>query len=249
VVRREDLWITSKLWSDCHAPEDVGPALERTLADLRLSHLDLYLMHWPVVLRAGVTFPEKAEDLVALDQQPLARTWAAMEDLQRAGRCRHIGVSNFSQTKLQGLLEGARMAPAMNQVERHPFLQQPALLAYCRDHGITLTAYSPLGAGRTDQPSPLLADPLIASLAAERGATPAQVLLAWGLACGTVVIPKALGRDHLAANLAAQDLELDGEAMAQLAALDRRERFVDGSFWFMPGSPYTEANLWDGPPL
>jgi alcohol dehydrogenase (NADP+) len=249
VVRREDLWITSKLWSDCHAPEDVGPALERTLADLRLSHLDLYLMHWPVVLRAGVTFPEKAEDLVALEQLPLARTWAAMEDLQRAGRCRHIGVSNFSQTKLQGLLEGARLAPAMNQVERHPFLQQPALLAYCREQGIALTAYSPLGAGRTDQPSPLLADPLIASLAAERGATPAQVLLAWGLACGTVVIPKALGLEHLAANLAAQDLELDGEAMAQLAALDRRERFVDGSFWFMPGSPYTEANLWDGPPL
>jgi alcohol dehydrogenase (NADP+) len=249
VVRREDLWITSKLWSDCHAPEDVRPALERTLADLRLSHLDLYLMHWPVVLRAGVTFPEKGEDLVALEQLPLAHTWAAMEDLQRAGLCRHIGVSNFSQAKLQGLLEGARMAPAMNQVERHPFLQQRALLAYCRDHGITLTAYSPLGAGRTDQPSPLLADPLIASLAAERGATPAQVLLAWGLACGTVVIPKALGRDHLAANLAAQDLELDGEAMAQLAALDRRERFVDGSFWFMPGSPYTEANLWDGPPL
>lgn len=249
VVRREDLWITSKLWSDCHAPEDVRPALERTLVDLRLSHLDLYLMHWPVVLRAGVTFPEKGEDLVALEQLPLAHTWAAMEDLQRAGLCRHIGVSNFSQAKLQGLLEGARMAPAMNQVERHPFLQQRALLAYCRDHGITLTAYSPLGAGRTDQPSPLLADPLIASLAAERGATPAQVLLAWGLACGTVVIPKALGRDHLAANLAAQDLELDGEAMAQLAALDRRERFVDGSFWFMPGSPYTEANLWDGPPL
>ena len=248
VVRREDLWITSKLWCDCHAPEDVRPALERTLADLRLTHLDLYLMHWPVVLRAGVQFPEKGEDLVALEELPLAPTWAAMEDLQSAGRCRHIGVSNFSQAKLQGLLDGARLAPAMNQVERHPYLQQPHLLAYCRNQGIALTAYSPLGAGRTDKPSPVLADPLIASLAAERGATPAQVLLAWGLACGTVVIPKALGREHLAANLAAQDLELDPEAMAQLAALDRGERFVDGSFWFMPGSPYTEANLWDGPP-
>jgi len=248
VVRREDLWITSKLWCDCHAPEDVRPALERTLADLRLTHLDLYLMHWPVVLRAGVQFPEKGEDLVALEELPLAPTWAAMEDLQSAGRCRHIGVSNFSQTKLQGLLDGARLAPAMNQVERHPYLQQPELLAFCQGHGIALTAYSPLGAGRTDKSSPVLADPLIASLAAERGATPAQVLLAWGLACGTVVIPKALGREHLAANLAAQDLELDPDAMAQLAALDRGERFVDGSFWFMPGSPYTEANLWDGPP-
>jgi alcohol dehydrogenase (NADP+) len=249
VVRREHLWITSKLWSDCHAPEDVRPALERTLADLRLSHLDLYLMHWPVVLRAGVTFPEKGEDLVALEQLPLARTWAAMEELQRAGLCRHIGVSNFSQAKLQGLLDGARLAPAMNQVERHPYLQQPQLLAYCTDHGIALTAYSPLGAGRTDRPSPVLADPLITSLAAELGASPAQVLLAWGLACGTGVIPKALRPEHLAANMAAQDLELSPEAMARLAALDRRERFVDGSFWFMPGSPYSETNLWDGPPL
>jgi alcohol dehydrogenase (NADP+) len=122
-------------------------------------------------------------------------------------------------------------------------------LAYCTDHGIALTAYSPLGAGRTDRPSPVLADPLITSLAAELGASPAQVLLAWGLACGTVVIPKALRPEHLAANMAAQDLELSPEAMARLAALDRRERFVDGSFWFMPGSPYRETNLWDGPPL
>lgn len=248
VVRREELWITSKLWCDCHAPEDVRPALERTLADLRLTYLDLYLIHWPVVLRPGVQFPQSAEDLVPLEQVPLAPTWAAMEDLQSAGLCRHIGVSNVSQAKLQALLEQARVVPAVNQVERHPYLQQPDLLAYCREKGIILTAYSPLGAGRTDNPSPVLADPVITSLAAERGATPAQVLLAWGLACGTVVIPKALGREHLAANLAAQDLELDAEAMAQLAALERRERFVDGSFWFMPGSPYTEANLWDGPP-
>ncbi|MFM7236183.1 MAG: aldo/keto reductase, partial [Cyanobium sp.] len=82
VVAREELWITSKLWNDCHAPEDVRPALERTLADLRLTHLDLYLIHWPVVLRRGVAFPERGEDLVALEQVPLARTWAAMEELQ-----------------------------------------------------------------------------------------------------------------------------------------------------------------------
>ena len=247
VVRREELWITSKLWSDCHAPQDVRPALERTLADLRLTALDLYLIHWPVVLRPGVQFPQSAADLVPLEQVPLAPTWAAMEDLQRAGLCRHIGVSNVSQAKLEALLEQARVVPAVNQVERHPFLQQPDLLTYCREKGITLTAYSPLGSGRHDQASPLLTDPVIASLAAERGISPAQLLLAWGMACGTVVIPKALGREHLTANLAAQDLELDGEAMAQLAALDRGERFVDGSFWFMPGSPYTAANLWDDP--
>ena len=249
VVRREDLWITSKLWNDCHAPEDVRPALERTLADLRLTYLNLYLIHWPVALRRGVLFPDKGEDLLPLEQVPLATTWAAMEDLKSSGLCRHIGVSNFSQVKLQALLEGARQAPAMNQVERHPWLQQPQLLAYCQAHGIALTAYSPLGAGRADRPSPVLADPELAALASGLGATPAQVLLAWGLACGTAVIPKALRPEHLAANLAAQDLELGTEAMARIARLDRRQRFVDGSFWYLPGGPYNAANLWDGPPI
>lgn len=248
VVRREDLWITSKLWNDCHAPEQVRPALERTLADLRLTSLDLYLMHWPVVLRRGVLWPQQVEDLVPLEQVPLARTWSAMESLQATGLCRHIGVSNFSLVKLQGLLEVAAQAPLINQVERHPWLQQPALLAFCQRHAIGLTAFSPLGAGRVDRPSPVLADPVITALAAEHGASPAQVVLAWGLACGTAVIPKAVCPDHLAANWAAQDLVLDREALAKLATVDRQQRFVEGTLWLFPGGPYTAANLWDGPP-
>ncbi|MEB3333489.1 MAG: aldo/keto reductase [Cyanobacteriota bacterium] len=248
VVRRDDLWITSKLWNDCHAPEDVRPALERTLADLRLTHLDLYLIHWPVAQRHGVVWPRGAEDLVALERSPLARTWQAMEALQEAGLCRHIGVSNLSLAKLQGLLAEARRPPAVLQVERHPWLQQPELLAFCQRQSILLTAYSPLGAGRKDQPSPVLADPLITAIARDLGASPAQVALAWGLASGTAVIPKAVQPAHLAANLAAQDLDLGEGALARLAAMDRGHRFVKGELWLQPGGPYTEANLWDGPP-
>jgi alcohol dehydrogenase (NADP+) len=196
VVRREELWITSKLWNDSHAPEDVRPALERTLADLRLSWLDLYLIHWPVVLRHGVRWPQRADDLVPLERLPLARTWAAMEALRVSGLCRHIGVSNLSLAKLRALLTEVGQPPAMLQVEGHPWLQQPQLLAFCQGHGIALTAYSPLGAGRDQQPSPVLADPELVAIAREVGASPAQVALAWGLARGTAVIPKAVRPDH-----------------------------------------------------
>jgi alcohol dehydrogenase (NADP+) len=248
VARRDELWITSKLWNDSHAPEDVRPALERTLADLRLSWLDLYLIHWPVVLRHGVRWPQRADDLVPLERLPLARTWAAMEALRVSGLCRHIGVSNLSLAKLRALLTEVGQPPAMLQVEGHPWLQQPQLLAFCQGHGIALTAYSPLGAGRDQQPSPVLADPELVAIAREVGASPAQVALAWGLARGTAVIPKAVRPDHLAANWAAQDLVLEGAALDRLARLDRQRRFVEGRLWLLPGGPYSEANLWDGPP-
>ena len=248
VVRRDALWITSKLWNDSHAPEDVRPALERTLADLRLSYLDSYLIHWPVAQRRGVRWPERAEDLIPLERLPLARTWAAMEALQAAGLCRHIGVSNLSLAKLQGLLAEARQPPALLQVESHPWLQQPELLAFCQRHGVVLTAYSPLGAGRDGQLSPVLADPELVAIARRVGASPAQVALAWGLDRGTAVIPKAVRPEHRAANWAAQDLVLEAEALDRLARLDRRQRFVEGRLWLLPDGPYNAANLWDGPP-
>ena len=126
-LQRDQIWITSKLWNDCHAPEDVRPALERSLADLGLATLDLYLIHWPVAHRHGVMMPQQAPDQISLEQRPIAATWSAMEELVRAGLVRHIGVSNFSQAKLAALLAGADLAPEVNQVERHPYLQQPEL--------------------------------------------------------------------------------------------------------------------------
>ena len=246
-VRREALWITSKLWNDCHAPEQVRPALERTLADLRLEQLDLYLIHWPVVHRHGVLMPSVANDQVALEQQPLHTTWAAMEALVDAGLVRHIGLSNCSATKVAALLPHCRIRPVMNQVERHPWLQQLELLSLCQREGIALTAYSPLGSPAAGGPAPLLSDRVITAIAARHGASPAQVLIAWGLASGTAVIPKSVHRDRLAANLAAAQLQLSAADLAQIRALERHHRFVDGSFWELPGGPYSRANLWDEP--
>ena len=247
LVTREALWITSKLWNDCHAPEQVRPALEQTLSDLQLDALDLYLIHWPVAHRHGVLMPSNAADQIALEQLPLSATWSAMEALVEAGLVRQIGVSNCSTSKLEGLLDSCRIRPAMNQVERHPWLQQNALLEFCRHQGIAITAYSPLGSPAAGGPTPLLSEPVIRQIAADHGASPAQVLLAWGIATGTAVIPKSVQRERLAANLAAAQLQLTSPQLAQIAALDRHHRFVDGSFWELAGGPYSRDTLWDEP--
>lgn len=247
-LAREQLWITSKLWNDCHAPEQVRPALERTLADLRLQYLDLYLIHWPVVHRHGVLMPSVADDQIPLEQLPLHRTWAAMEELVDAGLVRRIGVSNCSAAKLAALLPHCRIRPAVNQVERHPWLQQRQLLSFCRGQGIAVTAYSPLGSPERGGPAPLLNDPVITAIAAAHGVSAAQVLLAWGIACGTCVIPKSVNPERQAANLqAATSLRLSAAELERIAGLDRHHRFIDGSFWELPGGPYSRASLWDEP--
>lgn len=246
-LRRSDLWITSKLWNDCHAPAEVRPALERSLAALGLEQLDLYLIHWPVAQRRGVLMPSRAEEQIPLEQLPLSSTWAAMEELVDAGLVRHIGVSNVSRRKLAALLPHCRRRPEVNQVERHPWLQQNDLLAFCRQEGIAVTAYAPLGSAASGQSSALLRDGEVVAIAAEQGCTAAQVLLAWGIACGSAVIPKSVQRHRLVENLAAAQLQLTAAQRARLNSLDRGQRFVDGRFWELPGGPYSAANLWDEP--
>ena len=250
-VRREQLWITSKLWNDRHRERDVRPALEETLADLRLEYLDLYLIHWPVAQRKGVLGPTCAADFLTLEEVPLAETWRGLEAAHEAGLCRHIGVSNFSVAKLAHLTERARLRPELNQIELHPYLQQPDVVAWCRVHDVAVTAYSPLGSGdrsaelkAPDEPD-LLADPRVTAIAARRGCTPAQVLLAWALGRGTAVIPKSVNPARLAQNLAATEVALTPGDQRELADLDLGRRHVTGAFWVFEGGPYTLANLWD----
>lgn len=250
IAKREELWITSKLWNSCHGRGNVIPALKQTLADLRLDYLDLYLVHWPVPIRAGVGLPEKAEDFLSLKDQPLADTWAGMEDAVAAGLVRAIGVSNFSANRLAELANGARIPPAVNQVELHPYLAQNELLEAARGSAVVLTAYSPLGSLdrpprlKKDNEPVLLEDPVVKDISATHGATPGQVLIAWALARDTAVIPKTSRPERLDENLAAAGLELTREEMDALGALDRHYRFVDGSFWCIEGSPHTLHSLW-----
>jgi alcohol dehydrogenase (NADP+) len=250
-VSREKLWITSKLWNFNHLKADVVPGLRNTLSDLRLDYLDLFLVHWPVAHKPGVVFPETPDGFLSLEEAPLAETWAGMEEACNAGLCRHIGVSNFSVKKISGLLETASIRPAANQVECHPYLPQRDLLQFCQGHDIVLTAYSPLGSGdrparikREDEPV-LLEDPVILQAAERHKLTPGQVLIAWALRRGTSVIPKSSNPGRLKENFAAASVKLDDDTMAAIDALDREYRFVDGSFWCPPGSPYTLEELWD----
>jgi len=240
-IARADVWVTSKLWNTSHAPDDVRPALMQTLSDLRLDYLDLYLMHWPVVLKKDAAMPLSAADFIALDKLPVADTWHAMEPLVAEGLCRQIGVSNFSVLKLEALLGAAKIPPAANQIEMHPYLQQPAMLEFCAAHNVHLTAYAPLGSGDLS----LLADATVVAISERHGCTPAQVLIRWAMQRGTSVIPKSCNPERIAQNLSAADVVLSDDDMRELAALDRAQRFIDGNFWVHEGGPYTLANLWD----
>lgn len=250
-VKREELWITSKLWNNAHQKDLVIPALKESLEKLQLDYLDLYLIHWPVALRPDVIFPSKADEFLSLEEVPLLETWQGMEDCLYQDLARHIGVSNFSVKKLKDLLVKCRFQPEMNQVESHPYLQQKELLSYCHQNDIHFTAYSPLGS--MDRPSRLkkeeepmlLENKVIVDISAAHDCTPAQVLIRWALQRGTSVIPKSTNPKRLQENFAAAQLQLTEADMQAIANLDHHYRFIHGEFWALEGSPYSVATLWD----
>jgi D-xylose reductase len=242
-VRREQLWVTSKLWNTYHAREHVRPAAERSLHELGLDYLDLYLIHFPIPLAfipfderyppgffADPSHPERGMNPVRV---PVAETWRAMEELVTAGLVRHIGVSNFGVSLLRDLLSYATIRPAVLQVELHPFLAQEKLLRFCWEEKIGITGYSPLGAGSyvplgmATADDSVLAQPIVGRIAASHKKTPAQIVLRWGVQRGTAVIPKTSRPERLRENLAIFDFELTPEEMQSITALDRHQRYND----------------------
>ncbi|KAG1114593.1 hypothetical protein G6F42_014144 [Rhizopus arrhizus] len=195
-VPREELFITTKLWNTCHRPELVQAAFEKSLENLQLEYLDLYLMHWPVSFQpADVKQPRGEDGIILLDDTHFTTTYAEMEKLIGT-KLRAIGVSNFDIPHLEKLAITAKIPPAVNQVELHPYLPQQDLVEY-------LCAYSPLGSSD----SPLMKDEAIIAIANKYNATTAQILISWGIERGYAVLPKSVTPSRIISNL--KDVHLE----------------------------------------
>jgi alcohol dehydrogenase (NADP+) len=234
-IAREDIFVTTKLWNTNHRPERVEPAFEASLDRLRLNYLDLYLIHTPFAFQAGdEQDPRDQSGNVIYDRGvTLLETWSAMESLVDHGRCRAIGLSDITLEGLLPIYESARIKPAVVQVESHPYLPETELLEFCKEKGIVLLAFAPLGHGM--RPGPL-EDPVVSAIAARIGKTPAQVLLAWAVQRGTALLTTPRTADRARENFNISPLPED--AFDEINGIQTRQRLNDvvntGSPGFIP---------------
>ncbi|MEI7503778.1 MAG: aldo/keto reductase [Paludibacter sp.] len=246
LVKREELFITSKLWNSDHAPDRVEVAVRKSLHDLQLDYLDLYLMHWPVAFKTKHEMANDASDLVSLDQMPLHVTWQAMEAIKLKGLTRHIGVSNFNIPKLKYLIDRAVVKPEVNQVELHPYFQQLELVEFCKFNGILVTAYSPLGSRHLmNSEAGLTQEKLILEIAKKHSCTVAQVLLAWGMQRGTIVIPKSIHFERIKENFESIYVNMNSTEIAEIDILERNLRMAKGAYCVLPNGCYTLKSIWE----
>jgi diketogulonate reductase-like aldo/keto reductase len=252
-IRREDIWITSKLWNDKHAEADVIPSFEKSLRDLGLDYLDLYLVHWPFpnFHPPGCDVSSRSPDAKPYIHENFMKTWRQLELLHDRGLVRHIGTSNVTVPKLKLILRDARVRPAVNEMELHPHFQQPELFNFVRANNIVPVGYCPLGSpgrperDRTPEDTDPLSDPVIRRIADAHGAHPATICLKWAVQRGQVPIPFSSKRRNIRANLAAVagDPLTDAE-MADIAKIDRNCRFIKGQV-FLWGNHDDWRVLWD----
>ena len=252
-IAREEIWVTSKLWNDKHAEQDVIPACRQSLEDLRLEYLDCYLVHWPFpnYHPPGCDVSSRSPDAKPYLHENFMRTWRQMERLVELRLVRHIGTSNMTIPKLELLLRDARIPPAVNEMELHPHFQQPELFEYVRAHRIEPIGYSPIGSparperDRTPEDTVDIEDPVITRIAKRLNVHPAVVCIKWAVQRGQTPIPFSTNPRNILANLRGVVSEpLSGEEMRDIAAIDRNCRLIKGQvFLWREGQSWED--LWD----
>lgn len=249
IVKREDLWITSKVWNDKHGK--VEESCRQTLADLQLEYLDLYLVHWPF----PNFHPPKCDvstrnpDAKPYIHEDFMKTWRQMENLVDKGLVRNIGTSNMTIPKMKLLLRDCRIKPSCNEMELHPHFQQPELFDYCHANNIQPIAYCPLGSpgrperDRTADDTVDLEDPAILSIAKRLNVSPAKVAIRWAVKRGQIPIPFSV--NHFFENLeAAVDIRLTDDDMKAIAGIDKNCRLIKGQVFLWKENQSWE-DLWD----
>ncbi|XP_059487752.1 aldo-keto reductase family 1 member B1-like [Neocloeon triangulifer] len=225
VVKREELFITSKLWNTNHRPDMVIPACKTTLKNLGLDYLDLYLIHWPIAYKDGEErFPTDANGKMLHSDADYVDTWPEMEKLVELGLVRSIGLSNFNSQQIERVLKVAKIKPVVNQVECHPYLNQKKLMDFCKERGISITAYSPLGSpdrpwAKPGEPA-LLDDEKLKEMAKKLRKSTAQLVIRYQVERGNVVIPKSVHKKRMAENLDVFNFKLSEQDIQYIDSFD-----------------------------
>ncbi|XP_050374070.1 non-functional NADPH-dependent codeinone reductase 2-like [Argentina anserina] len=245
ITSRGQLFITSKLWCNDAHPDLVIPALKKSLHNLQMEYLDLYLIHWPISGKPGeLVYPLTEDVLVPLD---LKGVWATMEESQRLGLTKSIGVSNFSSKKIENLLSFATILPSVNQVEMNPFWQQKKLRDFCKSNGVVVTAYSPLGGiGTSWGSSHVLESKVLQGIAEARGKTIAQICIRWVYQAGAAVVVKSYNKERLKKNAQVFDWELSEEDLEKINQIPQHKVILREEYVSANGPFKSLEELWDG---
>jgi diketogulonate reductase-like aldo/keto reductase len=252
-VARKDLWITSKLWNDRHAEADVIPAFRKSLTDLQLEYLDLYLVHWPFpnFHPPGCSVDSRSPNARGYEHDLFMQTWRQLEKLVDLGLVRHIGTSNMTIPKLSLLLRDACIRPAVNEMELHPHFQQPELFDFVQANGLVPIGYCPIGSparperDRTPEDSVDIEDPVLIEIGQRLGLHPAVVCVKWAMQRGQIPIPLSTRRSHYLANLMSViSPPLCEQDMQAIARIDRGCRLIKGQV-FLWKDNQSWQDLWD----